>query len=632
MLDSLRRGASGWLAKIMMGLLVVSFAVWGIADVFSGYSTDEVAKVGKESITLPQFERELDSQMKQFSQRLGQPITRDQAKQYGLVSAALTRLIALSALDSGAHRMGLAVGDEAVAQNITSDPSLKGPFGKFDPQEFRQALAQAGVSESAFIADRRNFMVRQQINDVMGLGVGVPTALLDAFSTYQQETRVASYMILPPEAVGTIAEPDEKTLAAYHQKAAIHFTVPETRDFSLMVLEPKDLMSTIAISDADLQKTYEQRRAEFDVAEKRMVEQIPFATDDAAKAALELLRKGHPLDEILEGLGLDKSDVSLGLVTRAQMISPAVADAAFALKPNEYSEPVKGPLGPVILHVTEIQPGKVSTFEEAKDKLRKMLADEQARSAIYDVQNSIEDARAGGASLEEIAEKNHLKVVRFSGVSIKGLTLDGKKPEGLPEYKNLIETVFRSEAGDQIPPGDTGEGGYYWLRVDDVKPQQLEPLDKVRDKVVKLWKSEKRKADLEVMAQKLVERGDKGESFDKLAGELGRTVLISPEIKRYSQSDTFSRVAVTRLFAAPKGGFTYGPVGFGESLIIMQVKTINDPKPDPKSAEYKKLHDDMLDSLQTDMITTTVGDLEQRLGVKLNLALLQRVTSTDYNQ
>lgn len=632
MLDSLRRGASGWLAKIMMGLLVVSFAVWGIADVFSGYSTDEVAKVGKESITLPQFERELDSQMKQFSQRLGQPITRDQAKQYGLVSAALTRLIALSALDSGAHRMGLAVGDEAVAQNIASDPSLKGPFGKFDPQEFRQALAQAGVSESAFIADRRNFMVRQQINDVMGLGVGVPTALLDAFSTYQQETRVASYMILPPEAVGTIPEPDEKTLAAYHQKAAIHFTVPETRDFSLMVLEPKDLVSTIAISDADLQKTYEQRRAEFDVPEKRMVEQIPFATDDAAKAALELLRKGRPLDEILQGLGLDQSDVSLGLVTRAQMISPAVADAAFALKLNEYSEPVKGPLGPVILHVTEIQPGKVSTYDEAKDKLRQMLADEQARSAIYDVQNGIEDARAGGASLEEIAEKNHLKVVRFSGVSIKGLTLDGKKPDGLPEYKNLIETVFKSEAGDQIPPGDTGEGGYYWLRVDDVKPQQLEPLDKVRDKVVKLWKSEKRKADLEVLAQKLVERGDKGESFDKIADELGRTVLISPEIKRYSQSDTFSRLAVTRLFAAPKGGFAYGPVGFGESLIIMQVKAINDPKPDSKSAEYKKLHDDMLDSLQTDMITTTVGDLEQQLGVKLNLALLQRVTSTDYNQ
>lgn len=631
MLETLRKGAGGWVAKVLMGVLVVSFAVWGIADIFRGYSSDEVAKIGKEKITLQQFEREFDAQTKQFSQRLGQPLTREQAKQYGLVSASLTRLIALAALDGGAREMGLAVSDEAVAQNITSDPSLQGPFGKFDRQSFQQALSQAGFSEKGFIADRRNYMVRQQINDVMQIGVDVPTTLLDAISVFQQETRVASYMILPPEAVGTIADPDEKTLVAYHKKAAIHFTVPETRDFSVMVLEPKDVARSIAISEDELKKAYEQRRDEFDVPERRKIDQLPFATADAAKAAVERLRKGESPAKIVEELGLEAKDVSLGLVARSQMISPAVADAAFALKAGEYSDPVKGPLGHVVLHVTEIAPGKASTYEGSKDKLRAQLADEQARSEVYDVQNGIEDARAGGAMLEDIATKNGLKITEFSGVSIKGLTPDGKKPQGLPEFKDFIETVFKSEPGDQIPPGDTGDGGYYWVRIDDVKPQQLQPLEKVRDKVVNLWKSEKRKADLDVLAQKLVERGNKGESFEKIADELNRTVLVSPKIKRASQSDTFSRTAVTRLFAVPKGGFVYGPVGYGESLLIMQVKEVNNPKPDPQSSDYKNLHDDLLDALQTDMISTTVVGLEKSLGVELNVPLLQRATSTDSN-
>lgn len=631
MLEALRKGAGGWVAKIMMAFLVISFAVWGINDIFSGYSTDEIATVGDEKITLLQFEREFDTQIRQFSQRLGQPLSREQARQYGLVGAALTRLIAFAALDGGAREMGLAVGDEAVAQNITADPSLQGPFGKFDRPAFQQALTQAGFTEKGFIADRRKNMVRQQINDVLQLGVGVPTAMLDAVSTFQQEKRVASYMILPPDAVGAIADPDEKTLAAYHQKAAIHFTVPETRDFSVMVLEPKDVARSITISQDDLAKAYAERREEYDVPERRQVDQIPFATEAAAAAAVERLRKGETLGKIVEEIGLEESDVSLGFVARAQMISPAVADVAFALKPGEYSEPVKGPLGPVVLHVTEIQPGKASTFEGAKDKLRAQLADERARNEVYDVQSEIEDARAGGAALEEIAAKNGLTIAKFTGLSVKGLTLDGKEPDRLPEYKNLIETVFTSEAGDQVPPGDTGGGGYYWVRVDGVKSQQLQPLDTVHDKVLALWKTEKRKADLDALAQKLVARGNKGEDFDKIAGGLGRTVLNSPEITRASESDTFSRTAVTRLFATPKDGFAYGPVGYGESLLVMQVKEVHAPKPDTQSDDYKKLSDGLLDALQTDMITTTIAGLEKSLGVDVNVQLLQRVTSTDSN-
>lgn len=632
MLDTLRRGASGWVAKGLMGLLVISFAVWGVNDVFTGYSSTSVAEVGGEPIPVDQYQRAVENETRNFSQRLGQPLTRAQAHQYGIDGAALSQLIGLAALDIGARKSGLAVSDETVARNITSDPALTGTFGKFDRQSFDQTLQQMGVTEKAFIADRRKFLVRKQLNDALQAGVKVPSAMLDAISTYQGETRVASYIILPPDAAGTIADPDDKVLEAYYQKAAIHFTSPETRDFSILTLNPDDLAATVTISDEQLKTAYEQRRAEFDVPEKRKVQQIPFSTMEAAKAADARLRKGEPVEKIVGELGLEMKDVDLGAVARAQMISPAVADAAFALKDGEYSEPVQGPLGPVILHVTDISAGKPSTFEGVKDKLRAMLASDAARSEVYNVQNNIEDARAGGAALEDIASKNGLKVVKFSGVTAEGLDLQNKKPDGLPEYKDLLEVVFKSEQGEQIPPGDTGVGGYYWVRVDNVKPSALKPLKDVRADVVKLWKSEMRKAKLEELAQKLVERGNKGETIEKIASSLGRTALVSPDIKRGSQSDTFSRLAVTRLFALPQGKFSYGPVGFGDSLLVMQVKEIDDPKPDASSEDYKTARANLTDGLQTDLLVTLVGGFEKELGTKVNTKLLDRLTKADTGQ
>lgn len=632
MLDTLRRGASGWVAKGLMALLVVSFAVWGVNDVFRGYSSTSVATVGGEPIPVDQYQRSVENQTREFSQRLGQPLTRQQAHQYGIDAAALAQLIGLTALDVGLRKEGLTASDETVARNITSDPGLTGTFGKFDRQVFDQQLQQMGVTEKSFIADRRKFLVRKQLNDALQAGTKAPATLLSAISAYQGETRVASYIILPPEAAGTIADPDEKTLEAYYQKAAIHFTSPETRDFTVLTLNPDDLAATVTIDDEQLKTAYEQRRAEFDVPEKRKVQQIPFSTMEAAKEADARLKNGEPVEKIIGELGLEPNDVDLGEVTRQQMISPGVADAAFGLKSGEYSEPVQGPLGSVILHVTEIAPGKPSTFDGVKDKLRGMLASDSARNEVYNVQNNIEDARAGGASLEDTAAKNNLKIVKFSGVTAEGLTLAGKKPEGLPDYKDLLDAVFKSEQGDQIPPGDTGEGGYYWVRVDNVTATTQKPLKDVRADAIALWKTETRKAKLVELAQSLVERGGKGEAIDKIAASIGRTALISPDIKRGSQSDTFSRLAVTRLFALPEGKFATGPVGFGDSQIVMQVKKIDDPKPDSKSADYKTLETSLVDSLQADMLVTLVGGYEKQLGTKINTQLLDRMVAADSGQ
>ena len=629
MLDSLRRSASGWVAKLLIGLLAVSFAVWGIADIFSGFGGNTLAQVGDEEIDGVAFERELRAEMDRFSQRLGQPVTLDQARRFGIDRAALSRLISLAALDGAARDLGLAVGDEAVGQAILTDPNLQGGFGRFDRELFRQTLRANGISEERFVEQRRKAMARDQLITSLTQGVAAPDALVRVVANYQEETRTAGYIILPPSLAGEIEDPDAETLQSFYEAGAAAFTLPETRDISFMILEPEHITQTMTISEDDLREAYEQRRGDYDVPERREVQQVTFGTEDAAKEALEKLRSGTETETIVKELGLTMKDVDLGNVSRGEMLSPDLADAAFSIEGGAWSEPVKGPLGWSILHVGSISAAIPSTYEEVKDKLRQTLELEMAQEQIYDIQNSIEDARAGGEPLESIATRYNLNLRQISGVTQDGKTRNGdpvELPEALPE---LLETAYSNGAGEQIPPLATTGQGYYWVQVDAVTPAAVQPLDEVRDRVLTIWKQRERATRLEALAEKLAARGNAGESFEKIAVELDRGVLTMPQIPRNAQNDTFSRTAVAKLFATPEGGFAWGPVGLGESLLLMQVQKVHEPALDKGSDKYAEIRNGVRDSIQTDMLQSFVVGYQKELGVEVNTGLYEQMTATD---
>lgn len=632
MLDSMRSAASGILGKAIIGVLVIAFAVWGIADIFTGFAGDTVAKVGNEEIDAPTYDREFRVEMDRVGQRLGMQLTPEQARSFGLDRSALSRLINVAALDGAAKELGLAVGDDAVGLDIMTDKNLQGAFGHFDRELFRQTLRANGISEDRFVEQRRKGMVREQLVDAVSAGVAAPESIVDVVARYQEETRTAGYIILPPSIIGKIDDPDEKTLQAFYEAGASAFTLPETRDISFMVLEPSDLTQTMTISDEDLRAAYEQRRGDYDVPERRDIQQITFSSEDAAKEALAKLRGGTKTEEIVKGLGLTMKDVELGKVGRTEMMSPALADAAFSAESGAWSEPVQGPLGWSIFHVGEISPAKPSTYEGVRDDLRKKIELEMAQEQIYDIQNNIEDARAGGESLADIAARYSLTLREIDGVTQDGKTRQGDEVEIPEDLPNLLETAYGSGVGEQIPPLATSGQGYYWVQVDQITPAAVQPLDEVRDRVVTLWKEKKLAAELQALAEKLADRGNAGESFEKIAAEYDRSVLTMPGIGRNAQNDTFSRTAVTKLFATPEGGFTSGPVGVGDSLLLMQVKEIREPDLKKGSDKYAEIEKNVRDSIQADMLQVFVTSYQKELGVEVNAGLMAQITGASGTQ
>lgn len=628
MLDTLRQNAGGWAARILIAFLVMAFAVWGIADIFRGFSADTVITAGDTEIPLERFSLEYQSRLSDLSERIGQPVSADEGRRYGIDHQVVAQLAGGAVLSEEASNLGITVSDAQVAADIRSDESFFGAFGKFDRQTYELILAQNRITEPVFVNDRREFMTRDQLLSSITSGTAVPEGLAQALYNYRYERRTARYLVLPPEIVADqVEEPTDEIVAEYHQQAAIRFTVPETRSFAMLSVNPGDILPTIAIDEALLQQAFEERRDEFDTPERRTVIQLPIADAEEAARTASRLRQGEELETVLSELGLSSDDVTLSEVDRYGFLSPTVADAAFALTEGEISEPVEGPLGPVVLIVTGIQPAIPATFEEKRDELQAELAGVEAADAVFDLYNTIEDERAGGATLREIADRFSFDLVTVEGMTVQGLTVDGPPPADMPSQSGLPALVFENDEGQEIPAEETDEEGYFWVEVTEVVPAAVKPLEEVRDDVIALWKREQGRAKLNELAETLVTRGNAGESIDAIATEYDRAALTSQAMLRRFSNETFSRFGVTNLFATPENKFTSAGAGFGDSLVLMQVTSIETPEPGAGTTDMAEIEEGLATSMSDDLISALVVALQEKHGVEVNYGLIDQLLS-----
>jgi peptidyl-prolyl cis-trans isomerase D len=505
MLDALRRGAGTWVAKVFIGLLVLSFAAWGIADIFSGRQGTALATVGDEEITEAEYREVFQRELQQLSQRLGQQISVEQARQLGVDRQVLQRLVSQAALDGTAKSFGLAVSDEAIAQRIGSDPLFRNARGQFDRARFEQLLANNGFTEAAYVSVERRNILRSQLAGIVDRAVTVPVEMVKAVHRQQNETRIAEYFVLPPDRAGEIAAPSPEEMKEYYEANKRRFTAPEFRTLTVLRLEPKDVAATIAISDEDIKRAYEDRHDEFGTPERRDVEQITFASETEAAEASARLSEGADFVAIATERGMKPVDYKLGVVTRDEIADPEVAEAVFALDEGQVSKPIKGTLSVVIARVLKTVPEERKSYDEIKTTLRDQLALEKAQEEISNLHDAVEDARAGGSTLAEIANKLNLPLIRVDAIDRNGNGPDNKPIETIPAAPRVLNVAFQSDVGVENDPVDTPDDGYAWVDVEEVTPEANRPFDEVKAEVSELWIAERKREKLFETATALVE-------------------------------------------------------------------------------------------------------------------------------
>ena len=624
MLTALRSKSGGLVAKVLIGLLAASFAVWGIEDMLRGSTSNVLAKVGDREIGSYEYSEAFNRQLSVYSRRLGETVTPDRARQLGLDRQILGDLMRDAALDSQADSLGITMPERAVAQRVADSPQFQGASGGFNANSFRNLLRQNGLSEQQFFATERRNMTRQVISQPLTDQVVVPDTLVEIVWKYRTEQRDATYFEVT--LANDATQPSDADLKKFYDEDPAAFREPERRTFVIAALTPAAIASTVEVTEDDIKRQYEATKATFSTPETRTVLQIPFADEAEAGAAAEKIRTGTSFEDLAKERGLSASDISLGTVQKSAIPDTAISDAAFALADGQVSEPVKGRLSTVLLKSTIVQASSTKPLEEVRADIEAAVRTSKARGNLLDLHDKFEDARAGGASLEEAAKEIGIPVETIGPVALNGTDAKGEAVT-VPGHANALATTFESDVGLEISPLTDGDNGFTWVETRSITPAATPSFADVKDKVATGWKARQAATATRKKAEELVAKLNSGIPIAELATAEGSEIKTVNGANRNESGSGLTAADVAALFSVPEDGKTFSLSNDGKSAKIMASTPVLGPGFNADSEEAKAIREVLQTNLANDLYAEYVTALQEKIGVSIDDAAWARVQS-----
>jgi peptidyl-prolyl cis-trans isomerase D len=624
MLEAMKRGAQTWVAKILFALLVFSFAIWGISDVFTGGGRGAVATVGSTQITAEEVQRAFQNELDQFSSTASQRLSAEQGRALGLDRRVVTQLIGGAAIESHAERMGLALSDQTLVEGVQADPNFHGPDGRFSQEGFQFLLRQLGVSEQGFLNLRRRDELRNHVIGAFVRGQSVPEPLIDLLHKHNEEKRKIEWITIDAQEAVSVADPDEAKLKSLYEADSSKYMTPEYRHFEVLLLTLDDMKKSVEVAEDEIKASYEATKESYNTPERRRIQQIAFPSREAAEAAAKALADGSKtFADVATEAGAKDTDVDLGLIAKKAMIDPKIADAAFALEQGKFSDVVDGRFATVILRVTQIEPAIEQSFEVVKQEVRDKLAADRARVELPLKFDEIEDLRLAGKTLKEIADALKVTFRDIPAADRRGLNPDNKPALENAELPTIVARVFQPEAAGDEEPVPLANGGHAWInRLGVTAPKQL-PFDEVKDEIKDTYLSTERSRLVGELARKLVDELNGGADKAAIEAQAKSTFATTEAVTRVTVPQGLSESSVAQAFTLPVNRAASAQSSNRASETVFRVVEIV-PAPEITKEQRDKLVNDLTPALANQVLTEYTDALKLKLGTSINDTELRR--------
>ena len=476
-----KKGERRYGAWIIVGVILIGLAGFGTGGL-SG-NVRSIGTVGEKEISVASYQRAMNEQLRALSAQAGQAISFQQAQAFGLDQAALGQLVLTRVLDNEATQLGISAGDERVLQRLQTIPSFQGAGG-FNRETYRLSLQQSGQTAAEFETEIREDIARTLLQGAVVEGVPPVDAYADALVQYIGERRSITWTSIDAAALtAPVPGATEADQQAYYDANPDVFTLPETRDITYVWLTPSMIQDQMQVADGAIEALYQARIAEFVQPERRLVERLVYLDQARADDAISRLEAGEAtFEDLVDERGLSLADIDLGDVSRDDLRS--AGDAVFAAGPGEVVGPFNSPLGPALFRMNAVLAAQETTLEEATPDLRDELAAEAARDFINDSANGIIDLVAGGAALEDLADRTDMELGTINWTA--------DVAEGIAAYDAFRREAAQISEGEFAELHDLADGGIFALRLDGITPPTLQPLDEVRDAVRTAWQVQAR--------------------------------------------------------------------------------------------------------------------------------------------
>jgi peptidyl-prolyl cis-trans isomerase D len=488
MLTFFRKFARSWVSAIIIGLLIISFGVWGLNDVFTGSKGDGVAKVAGKSISQQEYRAEFDRLLKRAKAEAKRDVTTEEARKEGLDSAVLERMVGDRAFTALTDGLGLIVSKSVVQAEIAKIPGFQDPVTKrFSQDTYLRALGENGYTPAVFEASVRSDLSRQALTLAASSGLRAARVFSSQTLAFGTERRVVTVVPVSANLAGPPRQPTEAQLAAFYQENKAALTRPETRGLTLAIASLADVKAKAVVDEAQARQIFASNKARLSTPAKRSIVQI--SSPDKAKAdqAAARLRAGESPSAIATVLGLG-APIVLTDVTQTGIPDENVAKAAFAAA-NGTVEVVVAKLQPFAAYkVTSATPAKEALFEDSATEIREQLRTAAAGELMTDATEAFDSVITEGGTLEAAAAKAGFKVVKVPEMLGDGRNIaTGQPVPELTGVPNILRDAFTGAKGDVSDlaslPGDM----YMAVRIDSITAAAAPPIAAIKGELTNEW-------------------------------------------------------------------------------------------------------------------------------------------------
>lgn len=607
MITLFREFTKSWIFKGLMVLLVASFAIFGMQDLFGKMGGDNVVTAGDRTVTATQFKTQFEQYKQSYpDQHQGETLSNDAFVENGDHVRMLNEMADQTAFSAWLDSLGVKPSAKMIVAEIAKIPAFfNSVTGRFDKDTYRNMLARNQMTEKQLEDSIADEIASQQYITAAVAGFKAPRIYAASQAAMTLQNRDASIFVINEKNITMPAPPTDKDLTDFYNSRLPQLQMPELRQASIVRFDPNNYLKSITIDETAVRKLYDDRLKTLATPETRSFVQVTTQSANDAKAISDALKAGQTPEAAAKA---HKGQV----ITYDQKPQTAVPDAkiataAFGLKTGEVSSAIQGELGYAVVKMGDIKTGATPSYESVHAELAQEYVKEQAANRVNKDSNAFSDAIRAGKDFDATAKELGLTVVKLEPMTVQGQT--NNPQANYSKFASLVKAIYDlPSAGSASDVEELGEGQYFAVRLDAVKPAGAPPLAQIKGELAQYWMAEKVTSAVQAKADEALARLKKGETFAAVAASLNAPIKPLNGLNRAMiQQSGLPQALAGRIFGGQAGENFTAPLN-QVNIAIGHIDAIHQADAQQANSMSTAISGQMTQSIQRDIALTTRND------------------------
>lgn len=597
-----------------MGLLVISFITWGIGDMFKS-NASIVAKIGRESISINEFQHALKQETHNLQQMFGDALTIEQMRSFGLVDMVLNKLISNKLLEAESKNLKLFVSNKVILDLIKKDSNFH-KNNKFNEEKFNQLLTANNITPDQYLE-----MLKKEFSTKILAGNFIkPYPILDQIKEnvyyYNNEKRIVDLIKIT---VDSINKPDhftEDELQNFYEKHKNNYQLPEYRKISYIHLNPNSFEQKITITEEELHKLYNDTINNYLIQETRDFYNFVFPNEQEAKIFQNKLKNQNFEDSLNDYKNTYPNKTPKNINVETNLIATEIKETIRDLNIGEISGLIKTSFGYCIIKLDNINQQKYKPLYEVKEELTLNLKQQKLDNYIIALIRSIDDDLAGGTSIQELSDKLNIAMKTTGFFDFEGSNEHKQRLDNLPTQDDFITKIFDYDENMEAEIIETKDHNYFVVKIEEIKPSTLMSFNQakaiVREGLTDHYTSTK----MQELAVKIFEKLNNDNIIDNIISNNKVNMQHNVILTRFNQDNHLPQELVNNIFNLNINQFTPPYKNTNGEYILAIVKNITRPN-SINHEDLKIVSEELSRTIQDEISEQYFNYLQKKYSIKI---------------